>query len=102
LIIAHEQQNKYSDIKTSSKVAVFFGTPHAGSGAANLSRVLRNVVKFLGSTRVDLLRNLERNSIQLEEIAEQFVERAAELKILSVYKGRPLSSLVPIVRLLAF
>jgi cell division FtsZ-interacting protein ZapD len=88
LIMAHERESIYNDIQTSTKAVVFFGTPHGGSDLASLSRVLRNIfdVCTLGSVRADLLKNLERRSAELAEIAEQFVERASQLKIVTVTK----------------
>jgi hypothetical protein len=93
LSIAHERESLYKTIKTSTKSVIFFGTPHSGSDVARLTRVLRNIFNFstLGSVRADLLKNLERKSVELAEIAEQFVERASQLKIVTVYEGRSLS-----------
>ncbi|KAE8445546.1 hypothetical protein EG329_013310 [Mollisiaceae sp. DMI_Dod_QoI] len=100
LTIAHERQGLYNDIKVATKGVIFFGTPHCGSDVANTSRVIRDIFSFCtaGSFRADLLRNLERSSDELVEIAAQFVERAIRLQIVTVYEGRPLGSAVgPVV-----
>jgi hypothetical protein len=103
LIMAHERESLYNDIKISTKCVAFFGTPHGGSGVASLTRVLRNIFDVCtgGSVRADLLKNLERKSAELAEAAEQFVERAYHLRIVTVYEGRPLKPALasfPVVR----
>ncbi|KAK3987538.1 hypothetical protein QBC44DRAFT_294981 [Cladorrhinum sp. PSN332] len=100
LTIAHERQSLYSSIADSTKGVAFFGTPHCGSDVANASRVIRDIVSFctVGAFRADLLRNLERSSDELVEIAAQFVERAIRLHIVTVYEGRPVGASVgPVV-----
>jgi hypothetical protein len=103
LTIAHERQGLYNNIKNSTKGVVFFGTPHCGSDVANATRVLRDIISLstAGLFRADLLRNLERNSADLVEIAAQFVERAVPLQIVTIYEGRPLGSTIgPMVRMI--
>ena len=101
LTIAHERQSHYSDISNSTKGVIFFGTPHCGAAVAKMTRILRDVLNVctIGSVRVDLLKDLETKSEALVELAEQFVERANNLKIITVYEGRPvLSASLPLVR----
>jgi hypothetical protein len=92
LIIAHERESLYNNVKLSTKCVAFFGTPHGGSRVASLTRVVRNILDICtgGSVRADLLKNLERSSTELEDITEQFVDRANQLRIVTVYEGRPL------------
>jgi hypothetical protein len=103
LIMAHERESLYNDIKISTKSVIFLGTPHGGSGVASLTRVLRDIFNICtgGSVRADLLQNLETKSADLMELAEQFVERGHQLKIVTVYEGRPLKpapASFPVVR----
>ncbi|KAK4163853.1 hypothetical protein QBC43DRAFT_318827 [Cladorrhinum sp. PSN259] len=100
ITIAHERQSLYSSVIDSSKGVAFFGTPHCGSNVANASRVVRDIISFCtaGTFRADLLRNLERSSDELVEIAAQFVERAVRLHIVTVYEGRSVGAAVgPVV-----
>lgn len=99
LIIAHEREGLYNDIKLSAKGVVFFGTPHCGSDIANATKVIRDIFSLCTAKtfRADLLKSLESNSADLIEIAAQFVERAVPLKILTVYEGRRLGSGVGMV-----
>jgi hypothetical protein len=103
LIMAHERESLYNDIKISTKGVVFFGTPHGGSGVASLTRVPRNIFDVCtgGSVRAGLLKNIETKSAELIELAEQFVERGYQLRIVTVYEGRPLKpapASFPVVR----
>ena len=75
------------------------GTPHFGSDLANWTRVLRNIGNFCmaGSVRIDLLNGLESKSAELAELSMQFIDRGNAIKIVSVYEGKPLARLIPVV-----
>ncbi|KAK5054527.1 hypothetical protein LTR84_001418 [Exophiala bonariae] len=99
LIVAHEREGLYNDIKISTKGVIFFGTPHCGSDIANATRVTRDIFSLCTAKafRSDLLKSLESNSADLIEIAAQFVERAVPLQILSAYEGRRFGSTIGMV-----
>lgn len=99
LALAQERQKLYGDIKSSTIGVVFFGTPHAGSDIARWTRVIRDIANAatFGNARSDLIKNLERRSGELAELAASSVERLEELQIISVYERKPLGALGLIV-----
>ncbi|KAF8247676.1 hypothetical protein K440DRAFT_600776, partial [Wilcoxina mikolae CBS 423.85] len=88
LIIAHEREEHYRDIKACVKGIVFMGTPHVGSDLAAATKVLRDIANFIavGTVRKDLLKVLEPKSQELQDIAEQFVHRGSGLEVVSMYE----------------
>ncbi|PMD52221.1 uncharacterized protein K444DRAFT_621365 [Hyaloscypha bicolor E] len=99
LIVAHERNSIYSDINICTAGVMFMGTPHIGSDVAKWTRVIRNIGNFctFGSFRTDLLKGLESKSTELAEISAQFVERGKTIQIISVYEGRPLLAIIPVI-----
>lgn len=76
------------------------GTPHRGSKLVPWAMLFSNIVNLaIQSHRVrkDLLHQLDRKASTLMDISEQFVHRAASLKIMSFIEQQaehPLTSLV--------
>ena len=99
LTVAHERNSIYEDISNSTRGVMFMGTPHFGSDLANWTRVLRNIGNFCtaGSVRIDLLKGLESKSAELAELSMQFIDRGNAIKIVSVYEGKSLARLIPVV-----
>ena len=65
------------------------GTPHRGSKVASWSRILADIVDistFNSSVRRDLMKSLARNSTDLFDIGEQFMDYAKDLRLLSFYE----------------
>jgi hypothetical protein len=81
------------------------GTPHRGSDAIRWPQLLANISTvglyvssgLTGSTRKDLLQNLEQNSETLKTISTEFRNQAKDIKIFSCIEQHttpPLSKLV--------
>lgn len=68
------------------------GTPHKGSGLASVEGILGTLemlVSFWGlgkSVRKKLVKDLKRNSKTLRNISRSFIERGANLRIVSFYE----------------
>lgn len=63
------------DIYTSTKAILFLGTPHRGSGKAEIAEVVRKIVSVSGFDTTDQnIRALRVNSTELELIHELFME----------------------------
>lgn len=91
LNFAHEHGRVHRDITQSTKGIVFMGTPHLGADVAAWGKLLGNIgnVVTFGSFRTDLLKDLKSKSREFGEIAKAFVERAADLQIVSLFERRP-------------
>src|SRR5271170_1461681 len=89
MIIAHERSNEYGELLGSVKAAMFFGTPHRGSEAAYWGAYAANVLKVLQlgrGTNTSFVSALQRNSPEFAHISQQWIERAAPLKIRTFYE----------------
>jgi hypothetical protein len=89
MIIAHERSNEYGELLSSIKAAMFFGTPHRGSEAAYWGAYAANVLKILQlgrGTNTSFVSALQRNSTEFANISQQWIERAAPLKIRTFYE----------------
>jgi len=86
------------------------GTPHCGSDAIKWPQLLANISTvclytfsgLTGSTRKDLLHNLERNSDTLKDISPDFSTQVKDIKIFSCIEQHttpPFSKLVMFTRL---
>lgn len=74
------------------KLAVFYGTPHSGSDAANLAKKLQKVYRlpFLAG----ILKNLQPFERSMEELSVEFEDAArADINIFAFAEGRPISLL---------
>lgn len=89
MVIAHERSNEYGELLGSVKAAMFFGTPHRGCDAAYWGAYAANVLKIsqLGrGTNTSFISALRRNSTEFANISQQWIERAAPLKIRTFYE----------------
>ncbi len=80
--------NPYGDLLENVRGLMFFGVPHRGSDIAfwaGLPATLldKGLVGFGGNTR--FLDALKKNSIEWQEITEQFVQRADRLQLIRSY-----------------
>ncbi|KAH8649154.1 hypothetical protein BX600DRAFT_110749 [Xylariales sp. PMI_506] len=88
IVKAHEK-DRYSSLLNSVRGVMFFGTPHRGSSFANWGSVLANIASAasLGTrTNQTLSRDLQSNSVVLQEINMSFIERAKALQIFTFYE----------------
>lgn len=68
------------------------GTPHRGSSVAYWTSYLANILRIaqLGTaTNSQLLTDLQNNSRPLADISQRFVERGANLNILTFFELEP-------------
>jgi len=88
LILAHDDETRYQDIKDSTRGIVFMGTPHHGADIAAWGRFLGKIgnVITIGFIRTDLIRDLKSKSRELTDIASSFVRRTTRLRIVSIYE----------------
>jgi ankyrin repeat domain-containing protein 50 len=87
---------RFPEVWTWSKGVVFLGTPHRGSGIAEMATILGNIANaafystggrlFNKGVNTTLLQNLTRNSSQLNSIGSVFTKRAVALKIVTFYE----------------
>lgn len=103
-MIAHEDNSDPTNQRLLQSVTgiVFFGTPHRGSGTANLGNLVGTMINtFLKAAsaglqtkiiRTDLLRHLESDSKALQELADSVRDRLGSLQIVSFYETEPESS----------
>ncbi|KAH8744950.1 nb-arc and ankyrin domain-containing protein [Hyaloscypha finlandica] len=91
-----EDEDEFPFLRTSIRGIFFLGTPHRGTDAirwpqllANISTVSLYVLSGLtGSTRKDLLQNLDQNSEILKTISTEFRNQAKDIKIFSCIEQR--------------
>jgi hypothetical protein len=91
LIIAKTEDGLFDPIRKSVTGILFLGTPHRGSSEANLPIVLTNIANlapsgtslFVGQMRSDLLKTLEKDSIELKDISTSFRNQTRKIKIAS-------------------
>ncbi|CAA9958491.1 WD40 repeat-containing protein [Pyrenophora teres f. maculata] len=83
--ILGQNDEEYSDIVKSVNAIIFLSTPHRGSNLAELlNRILS--VSILRYSPKQYVTDLQKNSLALEEINEQFRKFAPKLKIVSFYE----------------
>jgi hypothetical protein len=91
---------RFGTIKDATYGLVFFATPHRGGNGVTLAKLAAQVVTGVsGSSRNDLLRSLQGNSLFNEESAEYFRHQLEDYHVLSLsetkktrYKGRGIFS----------
>ena len=89
MIIANERALEYSELLSGIRCAMFFGTPHRGSDAAYWATFGANLLKALQlgrGTNKSFVTSLQRNSLEFANISQQWIERAARLRIRTFYE----------------
>ncbi|KAI7777971.1 hypothetical protein LA080_002883 [Diaporthe eres] len=78
----------YKDIVQSVSGIIFLGTPHRGS---NLAQVLNRVLQasVFNHSAKEYITELQRNSLTLQDINDQFRNIATDLSIVSFFETRP-------------
>ncbi|GAW20598.1 hypothetical protein ANO14919_101060 [Xylariales sp. No.14919] len=80
---------RYQPLLKAIAGVAFFGTPHRGSSIACLGNILGRVLKaasFGANTNAQLLRDLEKGSPVLDDIATTFMNRRYDFQICSFYE----------------
>ena len=86
LIIAHERSSHYGPLLTKVSGMVLFGVPHRGSDVAYWADFAANVLNasHLGAN-ANFVHSLKKNSKAFSDISQQFIERAANLKMIYTF-----------------
>ena len=86
LIIAHERSSHYGSLLTQVSGMVLFGVPHRGSDVAYWADFAANVLNAskLGAN-ANFVHSLKQNSKALSDISQQFIERAANTKMIYTF-----------------
>src|SRR5579871_137738 len=94
MIIAYHQN---PEVWLRCKGVIFLGTPHRGSAAAEIAKMVGDTLNkawtysgaqlFLGGIRTNLLEDLSYGSPKLASVTKEFQERAAVLLIHSFYEN---------------
>lgn len=86
LIIAHERLSHYNSLLTNVSGMFLFGVPHRGSNAAFWGDF---AAKFLKASHLgandNFVHSLKNNSRAFVDISQQFIERAADLKMIYTF-----------------
>ncbi|KAE9362858.1 hypothetical protein N431DRAFT_475689 [Stipitochalara longipes BDJ] len=91
ILTANHDAIDYQRIKSSISAILFFGTPHRGADLASLAQIFTKIYSvanypisgLVGSTRTDLVSNLEKDSPLLTEMAMDIRNQLTEVKIAS-------------------
>ncbi|KAH8745409.1 hypothetical protein BGZ57DRAFT_862505 [Hyaloscypha finlandica] len=91
LVLAKIEDELFENIRISVKGILFLATPHRGSGSTQFPSVLTGIAnlaltgtsRFVGSMRLDLIKNLKKDSKVLEDIATNFRKQTSSLQIAS-------------------
>jgi hypothetical protein len=87
MVLAWENSERYGDLLNSVFACVFFGVPHRGSDIADWASLPANVLSSLNAGNPIFLSALKRDSAELGDISDQWVQRAAGLKrIMTFYE----------------
>lgn len=93
-ILAHERSTQYGQLLSCIRGSVFFGVPHRGADAAYWATFGATLLRFgqLGfGTNTAYVSALQRNSKTFADISRQFVERAVQLKIRTIFETEKMS-----------
>lgn len=110
VVLAHEENERYGDILTSTTAIVFLGTPHKGaSGSTDIGKLVGSVINaclyvskaggLAGNTRTDLLNTLSSDSEALKNLATSFRNRLRDLDIVTFYETETTAPLAQLVSL---
>lgn len=92
LILAHEDSH-YTNILQSTRVIVFFGTPHLGLKQADFLSMLVGIVNGVPiiSARQDLVQLLRPGSKELQNLSMSFTHRTEGIDIISFSEEKAMS-----------
>jgi hypothetical protein len=83
----------YKHLITATYGVIFLGTPHQGSGHANIATVFANIVKFAyPRTNTRIIESLRPSSNVLQDLTDDFRNLHTQFNIASFYELRPKAS----------
>ena len=89
LVIAGNERI-FQHIKIATYGIIFLGTPHRGSGKADIATVVADVIKTTyPGIKTQILESLRRDSIVLRDLADDFRNIHSQLEIVSCYELKP-------------
>lgn len=92
LVEAHNADEVHGPILKYTKGVAFFGTPHDGGHGARLGdSIVRVLHAFTGNVRNDIMEWLRTDSFLSNHLAENFVRRAKNLRVVSFMENLPIS-----------
>lgn len=107
LVIAHEDDNLYGLVLKSVIGVVFLGTPHGGSGVADIVSVFATIVNTFTVTasagirhrtaRTDLLDHIRSDSKALYSLVLAARNRLAKLSVVSFFENYPIAPLSSLI-----
>lgn len=90
LVLAHDRNSSldYRDISASTKAIAFLGVPHEGSDSTRWADFAANLLKSasIDASNTAIVSDLEKGSISLATIAQQFVEKVPDMIIYTFYE----------------
>ena len=90
LVLAHDRNSSldYRDISASTKAIAFLGVPHEGSDSARWADFAADLLKSasIDASNTAIVSDLEKGSIGLAIIAQQFVEKVPDMIIYTFYE----------------
>jgi hypothetical protein len=108
LLIAFNQAKLYPGMYDSTIAILFLGCPHQGSSAADYAKVLARIVnaafissqalRIKGVVRSDLLNSLQKNGVELLQIADDFRVHTDRIHITSFIEKKKMKGLNQLVR----
>jgi hypothetical protein len=80
----------FHHLKTATHGIIFLGTPHRGSDNANLAIKVASIAKMIyPGIQTQNIKSLQRNSSELQDLADNFRNLHSQLEIVSCYEMEP-------------
>jgi hypothetical protein len=76
----------YRAIKVSTFAVLYFGTPHSGANGVELAQWLTRLCSVLMNTSTKLLKDLSRDSDELEGIQQLYLQASGDIKPIYFYE----------------
>jgi pimeloyl-ACP methyl ester carboxylesterase len=89
-LVTAKSNDRYKEIRESTRGLVFFGVPHQGGNGVDLGAIVANIVNALtGSGHNDLVDSLKKNSLFQEHQSEHFKNQLEDYQVVSVVEDKP-------------
>ncbi|PVF97371.1 TPR-like protein [Serendipita vermifera] len=87
-------------IKVSTHAILFFGTPHSGANGVDLARWMAKLLSIYMFTDDTTLKELDRDSIELENIQTFYLHASKRIKSINFYETYPTSTMNGVAELI--